>query len=920
MNRQRNQRVAALFEAAVDLVREERAAFLARECMDDGERRAVQRLLDAEESLQAEQRDGAPPSFRLPASGSMLLGAASTPAAAAAGAGAPGGTTFPDGPAGDAPAGDASTTGVTTTPRVSLPGPEPRRCAVEIGAVIGRYRVVERIGEGGMGIVFAARHEDLGHDAVVKVLLHHGMTDSDESAQRFMDEARIAAGIRHPGVVQVIDVGRHESGALFILMERLYGESLQRRLKREGKLAPRTAISFALQTARALDAVHARGVVHRDLKPDNLYLVQDPEVPGGERVKILDFGIAKLHSRSSELTQSHVAMGTPPYMAPEQCMGAARVDSRADLYSLGVLLFEMLCGRLPFRCSSFGEYIIAHAQRTPPPVQRFAQVSPALARLVARLLAKRPEERVASARALIEELESVPEILDGREPDRDSMASRDAWQGTTQKPASQPSHHARTMPAQPGSRPNGGRSWPRSMQHADTDPEAREAASGPLFAMFGHTQPEPVEVPDATTPVVVEQVASTSIILHAQPGQAADAGVDTLGSAPGEAALAMARDAATQRSGMAATLRWASGLVPAGGLAALVVAISVALVASQVAPKTRIDVFPAALDAGMDVAPVVGPALAQRREIAGLFENGSEAVQRALIDAVRDVGTPEAVEVLYLALGGGPEVRRAASHALCALGWRDGAPRLREAMRHSGGSLRVRLAADLLCLEDREAIVALEDALDDDAMLQLIAAEALARAGQREHAQRALVRALAGSEAGSEPWLRAARGLLWLDDADARTALRRELARPEPARALAAAEILAEAGDREALAHLDRVLADAAFTHRAEAALALARQVAEAAGFADRLVAFGQAALASPHPHERRAAAAVMGRLAVHGGHLGAAELEALRPRLEALRDENDSTPDAEERAARITARVALLAVYRALSARNHHE
>lgn len=938
MNRQRQQRVAALFDEAVDMAPAERAAFLDRECIDDEERRAVQWLLDGEDALRARERAGAPPSFNVPLSYAFVSTPAAAPVTAAAGGGSSGGHTSSDPTDVEMPSGGASAasmTGVTEPPSAALPGPEPRRSAVDIGAVIGRYRVAERLGEGGMGIVFVARHEDLGHDAVVKVL-HHWMTDSEESAQRFMDEARIAAGIRHPGVVQVIDVGRHESGALFILMERLYGESLQQRLKREGKLPPRTAISFTLQTARALDAVHARGVVHRDLKPDNLYLVRDPEVFGGERVKILDFGIAKLHSRSKELTQAHVAMGTPPYMAPEQCMGAARVDSRADLYSLGVLLFEMLCGRLPFRCHSFGEYILAHTQRKPPPVQRFTRVSPALARLVARLLAKRPEERHASARGLIEELESVPEFLDGG-----PMAPGDVGHGTTQEhlPGS---HPAKTTPAQPGARLSPAHGWQPGTPPPDTDPEARESSggssgesSGGMFVAFRNTRPEPVDEPAATSPVVIEEAVPTSPVIQVSwPSTEPGSKVDTLRAAPGEAMPPAQGNRPAPRSRVMTTLRWMHGLVPAGGLTLLLVAVT----AAPVLTFARDVDWPALLSSLLHGSGTESPQEVERQKqrdaelaersretrtaLAQLFDGGNLQVQRELVDAIRDVGTSEAAELLYQALGGTPEIRLAASHALCALGWQDKSSRLRDAMRRSGGSLRDRLAADLLCLEDGEAIVVLEDALDDDAMIQLIAAEALARAGKRERALPVLAHELAGSEVGSEPWQRAARGLLWLDDAGARAALGGELVRPEPARALAAAEILAEAGDRKALAYLDRVLADAAFTHRAEAALALARRLgdSEPAGFVDRLVAFGQSGLGSPHPHERRAAAAVMGRLAGHDAYLDASELEALRSRLEALRDDKHSTPDAEERAVRITARVALLAVYRALSARKHHE
>jgi serine/threonine protein kinase len=375
-------RIASIFEEAIDLAPQEQARIMDRECGSDMKlRHEVQRLLDADVTE--------PPhvAFLHPAGRLTEL----EPAAATGDAASPDTQTLNDAAAG-----------------VML-GNEPRRCAITIGSRIGSYRIVEQLGAGGMGAVFLARHEKLRHDAVVKVLLPHAMASSSGSMQRFEREAQMAAAISHPGVVQVMDSGRHESGERFILMERLHGESLRDRLLSARKLPPRTAISFAIQTARVLEAVHVH-CVHRDLKPDNLFLVPDPEVPGGERVKLLDFGIAKPLNPLNKLTFGFTAMGTPPYMAPEQYINAAGVDARADLYSMGVLLFQMLCGQLPFQCESFGEYRAAHMQRRPPSVGRYTGVSPGLSDVVARLLAKRPKDRLPSARALVEALAALPEM------------------------------------------------------------------------------------------------------------------------------------------------------------------------------------------------------------------------------------------------------------------------------------------------------------------------------------------------------------------------------------------------------------------------------------------------------------------------------------------------------------------------------
>jgi serine/threonine-protein kinase len=192
-------------------------------------------------------------------------------------------------------------------------------------------------------------------------------------------------------------------------MEYLDGESLADRRHRLSRIAPARAIALMRQVAGALAVAHERGIVHRDLKPDNLFVVADPEVPGGERIKILDFGIAKL-ARSGEAsrTQTGSVLGTPTYMAPEQCRGAADVDARADLYALGCVTYELICGRPPFVVDGAGEQIAHHLYFEPdPPHVHEPSIPPAIEALILALLRKRPEARPESARAVIEMIDRI---------------------------------------------------------------------------------------------------------------------------------------------------------------------------------------------------------------------------------------------------------------------------------------------------------------------------------------------------------------------------------------------------------------------------------------------------------------------------------------------------------------------------------
>ena len=267
-----------------------------------------------------------------------------------------------------------------------------------IGETFGNYRVTELIGEGGMGVVYLAEHPAIGRRAAVKIL-RPGLTDNPEILKRFFNEARAANAIRHPGIVEVFDCGTLASGVSYIVMELLEGENLAARLRRVGRMRHPEARRIAAQTASALAAAHVAGIVHRDLKPDNLYLVPDDRDSSLEMIKVLDFGIAKLGQQGSNVssvrTRTGSVMGTPAYMSPEQCRGTREIDHRTDIYALGVILFEMLCGRAPFVSEGFGEMVHLHISAPPPPPRSIEPGVPEdLERLILWCLAKEPDDRV----------------------------------------------------------------------------------------------------------------------------------------------------------------------------------------------------------------------------------------------------------------------------------------------------------------------------------------------------------------------------------------------------------------------------------------------------------------------------------------------------------------------------------------------
>jgi eukaryotic-like serine/threonine-protein kinase len=286
-----------------------------------------------------------------------------------------------------------------------------------LGRIIdGRFTIRERIGEGGMGVVYRAAQSSVQRDVAMKVMRSRTGVDK-VIAKRFLREARLASQLAHPATVAVIDFGQTDDQILYLVMELLRGETLADAIARGEPIGVARACRIAHQLAEALEAAHGQDIVHRDLKPGNVMILDHP--PGRDAIKVLDFGLAKAMHDGEEITlhsTSGSVLGTPTYMAPEMATGAA-LDARVDLYAVGVILYEMLAGQPPFVSTSLHQLISMHATAMPPALG--ADVSPPLAGLIGRLLAKNPDERVPNATALREELEAIATELG---PDRRRFA------------------------------------------------------------------------------------------------------------------------------------------------------------------------------------------------------------------------------------------------------------------------------------------------------------------------------------------------------------------------------------------------------------------------------------------------------------------------------------------------------------------
>lgn len=279
-----------------------------------------------------------------------------------------------------------------------------------------RYRIDERISEGGMGTVYRATHVLMDKRVAIKVL-HPSLAADDKIVARFSREARAASRISHPHALNVTDFGESESGVVFLVMEFLDGRTLKEVIQSEGPMPVARAVEILRQVSGALDAAHAEGVVHRDLKSDNIMLIEGAN--GSDWAKVLDFGIAKIKENAGHtdpgLTAPNLIIGTPQYMSPEQCSQASAIDARSDIYSLGIIIYEMLTGHVPFTGESPTAIMMKHLQEPPPSVlEERDDLPPQVGMVITSTLAKRPEDRFQSAGELSEAFAAAAE---GRMPE-----------------------------------------------------------------------------------------------------------------------------------------------------------------------------------------------------------------------------------------------------------------------------------------------------------------------------------------------------------------------------------------------------------------------------------------------------------------------------------------------------------------------
>ncbi len=271
---------------------------------------------------------------------------------------------------------------------------------IAAGQTIGSYRILQKIGTGGMGAVYLAEHPLIGKRVALKVI-HRDLANNKEVVQRFFQEAKAVTKIGSDHIVEIHDFGQTPDGDHFYIMEYLEGQTLAQLLGRERVLPVMRALHIGAQIASALLAAHASGVIHRDLKPDNVMLTHklgDPDF-----VVLLDFGLAKIFSgdRSAVKTAAGVLLGTPQYMSPEACESRTTIDHRTDIYALGILLFQMMTGMLPFDGETMGEVLVKQVTQLPPPMRGFNQnIAPSVEQIVLRCLAKSPDQRFSTMQLL----------------------------------------------------------------------------------------------------------------------------------------------------------------------------------------------------------------------------------------------------------------------------------------------------------------------------------------------------------------------------------------------------------------------------------------------------------------------------------------------------------------------------------------
>jgi serine/threonine protein kinase len=338
--------------------------------------------------------------------------------------------------------------------------------ALQPGEIIdGKYRIVGMVGEGGMGAVYEGENTRIKRRVAIKVL-HAGVAEKVDVVQRFEREAQAAGRIGNEHIVEVLDLGNLPSGERFMVMEFLIGDDLTTRIKKRKRLTPDECVPILHQVLEGLGAAHAASIIHRDLKPDNIFIL-DSKAGRSDFVKILDFGVSKFSALDNEMsmTRTGAVMGTPYYMSPEQAKGG-KVDNRSDLYAIGVVLYQMVTGRVPFNASSFNELLFKIALESPEPIETIVPDCPtSFTALVNKAMSRDPAQRFQSAKEFQEAIakwqmtmggassgsgtEAFPQVQDVRgQMASGQMAPAPYGQANPAMQQSSPSHPGATGPYQ----------------------------------------------------------------------------------------------------------------------------------------------------------------------------------------------------------------------------------------------------------------------------------------------------------------------------------------------------------------------------------------------------------------------------------------------------------------------------------------
>ncbi len=365
-----------------------------------------------------------------------------------------------------------------------------------IGRSIGSYQIVKMLGKGGMGAVYMAQHPVIGSRVAIKFLLPQYSTDP-KIVDRFFNEAKAVNVIGHDNILKILDLSVTDDNRHYFVMEFLYGKPLQDYVRPNQPMDAETALPILLQCCEALQAAHDNKIIHRDLKPDNIYLITHK----GKKnfVKIVDFGIAKLTDaggQSTGKTQTGMVMGTPAYMSPEQAGGmTSMIDGRSDIYSLGVMMYQMLSGKLPFPGSSFGEVLIGHLQQQPPPPTGYnPNLAPELEAIILKTLEKRQDDRFQSMRDLHDAILGYMNAVGMK----NELPAADPSEMVQPQPIKLPTNPPRTQNRTPGPTTRKPSTGPgtQSTQTSKSSPGQKTSAGRPS-AMGG----QPADVTDQQQPL-----------------------------------------------------------------------------------------------------------------------------------------------------------------------------------------------------------------------------------------------------------------------------------------------------------------------------------------------------------------------------------------------------------------------------------